>query len=99
MPYKNPKDRDIKHEYELEQQNPDAKKRRAERQRARRALDAKGINRTGKDIDHKKPLSKGGTNSPDNLRLVSPETNRAFSQKKGKTVKNTNPGSRKCDTG
>jgi hypothetical protein len=95
MPYKNPKDRDTKHEYELEQQNPEAKKRRAERQRARRALDAKGINRKGKDIDHKKPLSKGGTNKASNLRLVDPEVNRAFSQKKGKTVKNADPGSRK----
>ena len=95
MPYKNPKDRDYKHEHELEMQKPKARKLRAERQKARRALDAKGVDRTGKDIDHKKPLSKGGSNASDNLRLIDPEVNRAFSQKKGKTVKNANPGSRK----
>ena len=95
MPYKNPKDRDYKHEHELEMQKPEARKLRAKRQTARRALDAQGVDRTGKDIDHKKPLSKGGSNKKDNLRIVSPETNRAFSQKKGKTVKNADPGSRK----
>jgi hypothetical protein len=41
-----------------------------ERQRARRDYDAKGIDRTGKDIDHKKMISKGGKNS-DGTRLVS----------------------------
>lgn len=40
-----------------------------ERQRARRAYDAKGIDRTGKDIDHIKPLRKGGKSAPGNLRL------------------------------
>lgn len=49
---------------------------RMERQRARRKLDAKGIDRTGKDIDHVKMLSKGGSNA-DGLRLVSPSKNRA----------------------
>lgn len=95
MPYANPKDRDYKHEHRLEMQKPKVRKLRAERQRARQALDKEGIDRKGKDIDHVKPLSKGGTNDKGNLRLVSPETNRAFSQKKGKTVTNKNPGSRK----
>lgn len=95
MPYADPKDRDYKHEHKLEMQKPKARKLRAERQRARRAMDKAGIDRSGKDIDHIKPLSKGGLNKKSNLRLVSPETNRAFSQTKGKTVKNKNPGSRK----
>jgi hypothetical protein len=97
MPYANPKDRDYKHEHQMEMQNPKARKLRAERQKARRAMDKEGVNRKGKDIDHIKPLSKGGLNSKGNLRLVSPETNRAFSQTKGKTVKNKNPGSRKVN--
>ena len=49
---------------------------RMERQRARRAYDKKGINRTGKDISHAKPISKGGTNK-DGLRLASRSKNRA----------------------
>lgn len=48
------------------------------RDAARRALDAKGVSRVGKDIDHKKPLSLGGTNAPSNLRLVTPSANRTF---------------------
>jgi len=47
-----------------------------ERQRARRAYDKKGIDRTGKDIDHKVLLSKGGSNA-DGTRLVPPSVNRA----------------------
>ena len=47
-----------------------------ERQRARRKLDKEGVDRTGKDIDHIKMLSKGGKNS-DGIRLVSPSKNRA----------------------
>jgi hypothetical protein len=49
---------------------------RMERQRARRKMDKKGIDRTGKDIDHVKMLSKGGSNA-DGVRLVSPSKNRA----------------------
>ena len=30
----------------------------------------------GKDVDHKKPLSEGGTNNPKNLRLEKPSVNR-----------------------
>ena len=47
------------------------------RQKARRDYDKRGVNRKGKDIDHKKPLSKGGSNSRKNLRLVSKKTNRS----------------------
>lgn len=60
---------------------------RMERQKARRAMDAKGIDRAGKDIDHKKPLSKGGTNAKSNLRLVKPATNRSFSRNSNHSVK------------
>lgn len=48
------------------------------RDAARRALDAKGVSRKGKDIDHKVPLSLGGTNAPSNLRLKKPSANRSF---------------------
>lgn len=95
MPYKDPKDRDYKHEWALEKKDPKRLATRAKRVKTRAALDKAGVNRKGKDIDHKMPLSKGGSCDKGNLRLVSPETNRAFSQKLGKTVKNKNPGSRK----
>jgi hypothetical protein len=47
-----------------------------ERQRARRALDKKGVDRTGKDVSHKKMLSKGGSNK-DGYTLESPSKNRS----------------------
>jgi hypothetical protein len=65
-----------------------------ERQKARRAMDKKGVDRDGKDIDHKTPLSKGGSNSPSNLRLVSPSANRSFSRNSDHTVKVNRPKKR-----
>jgi hypothetical protein len=49
---------------------------RMERQRARRAMDAKGIDRTGKDVSHKKMIKDGGKNS-DGVTLEAPSKNRA----------------------
>jgi len=46
-----------------------------ERQKARRLYDAKGIDRAGKDIDHIKPLRKGGKTTPGNLRLRAKKAN------------------------
>ena len=66
-------------EYETQQKRgelPD----RMERQRARRALDAKGVSRAGKDVAHVKALSKGGSNA-DGVKLESPSKNRSFKRK------------------
>lgn len=49
---------------------------RMERQRARRAYDAKGIDRTGKDVSHNKMMKNGGTNA-DGYKLESPSSNRS----------------------
>lgn len=74
MPYtKSP--RPWKHEYAMQKKRGEHAAR-MERQRARRKMDKKGIDRTGKDIDHVKMLSKGGSNA-DGVRLVSPSKNRA----------------------
>jgi hypothetical protein len=54
-------------------------------------MDAKGIDRTGKDIDHATPLSKGGTNAKSNLRLRTPSENRSFSRNSDHTVKKNKP--------
>lgn len=67
--------RPYKHEYQKQLQRGEHENR-MERQRARRKLDAKGVSRKGKDIDHKVMLSKGGTNA-DGIRLVSPSVNRS----------------------
>lgn len=76
--------RPYKHEYELQKKRGEHPLR-MERQKARRAIDKTGKDangngkadvREGKDIDHKVPLSKGGTNAKKNLRIVSPSTNR-----------------------
>ena len=69
--------RDYKNEYKLDLKTGKSGPRSAqhERQRARRKFDADGVDRTGKDIDHIKPLRKGGKSTPGNLRLRSPKAN------------------------
>jgi len=69
--------RDYKHEYDLQQKRGELPLR-MERQKARRELDAKGVDRTGKQIDHIVPLSLGGSNAASNRRLVSPSANMSY---------------------
>jgi hypothetical protein len=85
MPYKNPKDRDYKQDYKLQQERGEHENR-MERQRARREMDKKGIDRTGKDVAHVKALSKGGSNK-DGVRLESPSKNRSFKRKSNGAMK------------
>jgi hypothetical protein len=59
---------------------------RMERQRARRALDKKGVDRTGKDVAHVKALSKGGSNK-DGYKLQSPHKNRSFKRNSDGSMK------------
>jgi len=47
------------------------------RQTLRRKLDKEGVDRAGKDVAHKKNLSKGGSNK-DGYFLTSPSDNRSF---------------------
>jgi hypothetical protein len=74
MPYVN-KPRPYKKEYEQQKERKELPNR-MERQKARRALDKKGVDRTGMDVSHKKALSKGGSNK-DGYKLESPSKNRA----------------------
>lgn len=50
----------------------------AKRQRARRKALKLGLVKKGQDLDHKKPISKGGSNKLSNLRATSPHDNRSF---------------------
>ena len=83
MPYKN-KPRPYKKEYK-QQKEREEHSDRMERQRARRKMDKPGKDankngkadkREGKDIAHKKPLSKGGSNK-DGVKVQSRKKNRA----------------------
>ena len=55
-----------------------AKKDRAQRNKARRIAIKAGTAKKGdgKDVDHIKPISKGGTTTKGNLRVVSAKSNR-----------------------
>lgn len=84
MPYtKTP--RPYKHEYKMQKARGEHENR-MERQRARRKLDAEGVDRTGKDVAHVKALSKGGSNK-DGVRLESPHKNRSFKRKPSGAMK------------
>ena len=75
MPYVN-KPRPYKKEYQQEKARGEHDNR-MERQRARRKLDAEGVDRKGKDVAHIKALSKGGSNA-NGVRLETPSANRSF---------------------
>lgn len=68
---------------------PSVVKDRAKRNAARRELEKEGrvSKGDGKDVDHKKPLSKGGGNSKGNLRVTSKSSNRSFARKKNGAMK------------
>lgn len=59
----------------------------AKRKRARRAALKLGMVKAGQDVDHKKPLSKGGSNDRSNLRAKSPSDNRSFPRNKDGSAK------------
>ena len=70
------KKRDFKHEYELQKNRGDVEGF-LERQKARRMYDKKKIDRKGKDIDHIKPIRKGGLTTKGNLRLRNRSANKS----------------------
>lgn len=62
----------------------------AKRKRLRREAEKKGIVKKGQDLDHIKPLSKGGANTLKNARATSPHDNRSFPRNRdGSMKKNT----------
>ena len=72
--------RDYKDEYTKYHSQPEQKKNRAARNAARADATKAGRVRKGdgKDVDHKVPLSKGGSTASSNTRVVKASTNRSY---------------------
>jgi len=77
--------RNYKQEYKT-QVKRDELPNRMERQKARRKLDADGVNRKGKDVAHVKALSKGGSNAT-GIKLQAPSKNRSFKRNSDGSMK------------
>jgi hypothetical protein len=59
----------------------------AKRKRLRRLALKKGMVKPGQDLDHKKALSKGGSNTLKNARAATPHDNRSFPRNKDGSMK------------
>ena len=72
--------RDYKQEYAPYDGTEAVKKKRAQRNKARRMLEREGVvhKGDGMDVDHKQPLSKGGTTTRSNLKAVPASKNRSY---------------------
>lgn len=90
MPYtKKDGTRDYKREYKEYHSSPEQRKNRSLRTVARNAAIADGRAARGdnKDLDHKRALSKGGSNAKTNQRMVSKGENRSFSRNADSSMK------------
>jgi hypothetical protein len=64
--------------------SPNAKRKRLRRLAMKKGMVKKG---DGKDLDHKKALSMGGSNSLKNARVSTPADNRSFPRNKDGSMK------------
>lgn len=83
------KPRDYGREYKEYQGQPSQIKKRAERNKARREMEKEGKVHKGDglDVDHTKPLVKGGSNKPSNWRIRTKSANRSFKRTKNAGMK------------
>lgn len=82
---RNPRRYDLEQKYDSK---PEVKKKRAERNKARREYEkAHGDLPSNVDVDHKKPLAKGGATTLSNLRAVPASKNRSFARTKTARMK------------
>ena len=90
MPYMTNGKRDYKKENEKYNSKPEIRQARSERTVLRRQANAAGITKKGdgKDLDHVKPLSKGGANTLANTRVTSASANRSFSRNADGSLRN-----------
>ncbi len=89
IPYQKNGKRDYKTEYAKYHSKPEQRANRSERTVARNQANADGRTSKGdgKDLDHRVPLSKGGSSAKSNLRVVSKSANRSFSRNKDGSMK------------
>jgi hypothetical protein len=89
MPWSKNGKRDYKREYALYQGSDEQKKNRAKRNAARATMMKKGAVKKGdgKDVDHSRAISKGGSNKPSNLVAISMQANRSFARNKNSTMR------------
>lgn len=82
IPYQKNGRRDYKTEYAKYHSKPEQRANRSERTVARNQANADGRTSKGdgKDLDHRVPLSKGGSSNKSNLRAISKSSNRSFSR-------------------
>ena len=82
MPYMNDGKRDYKREYRKYHSSEEQRQNRSERTIARNQSNADGRTSKGdgKDLDHIRPLSKGGSNRKGNTRVTSQSSNRSFAR-------------------
>ena len=76
--------RDYRREYDNYQGKPEQIKNRAKRNAARaKMMKAGRVDKgDGKDVDHKVPLSKGGSAKSSNLKVTSVHANRSYKRQK-----------------
>ena len=76
--------RNYRKEYDNYHSKPEQKKNRAKRNAARSEMEREGKVKKGdgKDVAHKKPLAKGGSNKRSNLKVASKAKNRSFKRTK-----------------
>ena len=81
--------RDYKRENKVTKSKPKNIKKRVLRNKARRMLERAGLVKKGdgKHVDHKKPLSKGGSNNRSNLRVRDGKKNSSFARNSNKSIK------------
>lgn len=59
----------------------------AKRHRLRRKMLKLGLVKSGQDVDHKRAISKGGSNTVKNARATTPHANRGFPRNKDGSMK------------
>ena len=87
------KERNYKRENEIYKSKPDQIAKRVARNKMRREMIREGVVSVGdnKELDHVKPLSKGGANTRSNIRVTTKSKNSSFSRNADKSVKKNTP--------
>lgn len=81
--------RNYRLEYDRYQGKPEQIENRSKRNAARREMEKRGLvsKGDGMDVDHKRPMAKGGGNGKGNLRAVPKSQNRSFPRTKSAKMK------------